>query len=94
MRDASCDLYLAKLGQWLAEQGNRMGEVPPADADLFEAGYIDSLGLIRLILFVETLRGAPVEGDLMRPQNFDSLHRIVQTFFTDATMPVGSACHA
>ena len=94
MTAASCDPYLARLGRWLSEHGNRAGEVPSGDANLFEAGYIDSLGLIRLILFVETLRGAPVEGHLMKPENFVSLHRIVQTCLVEVVPEPGATCHA
>lgn len=89
MDHANPDMPAMKLRRWIIESASRTddGALQP-DTNLLEEGYIDSLGLIGLILFVEQLRGAPIVGEQLSAQNFLSLRRIEQTFLA------GSAGHA
>lgn len=48
------------------------------DEDLLEQRIIDSLGLLRLVAFLENSQGIEIlDGDIV-PENFQSLNRIVQ----------------
>jgi acyl carrier protein len=79
----------AALRQWILDAGGHADDgMLQTDTHLVDAGYIDSLGLISLILHVERLRGAPIADAQMSMQNFVSIEKIEQTFFR------GSSAHA
>jgi acyl carrier protein len=97
---------ILKLRRWVIESSGRAddGGLHP-DSNLLEQGYVDSLGLISLILFVENLRGTPISENQMSVQSFISLRQIEKTFFADGapiatapdahhTVPSGSVEHA
>ena len=46
------------------------------DLDLIENGVIDSLGLLKVIAWIEDQFGISVEVDEMVPENFSSIERI------------------
>jgi hypothetical protein len=50
---------------------------------LFEAGIIDSLGIIDLLAFVEAAIGGPVPTRKVDMRYFGSVDRICQSFWTD-----------
>ena len=50
-------------------------DIPP-DLDLFASGVIDSLGLLKIIVWIERDRGVEVQIDEMVPENFSSITRI------------------
>ena len=54
------------------------GEQPTADASLIDSGYIDSMGILELLEFVEHTYGLSVPDDDIRPENFDSISGIAQ----------------
>jgi acyl carrier protein len=47
------------------------------DKSFLRNGILDSLGFVKLILFLETRCGVQVERKDISPANFDSLQRIV-----------------
>lgn len=49
-----------------------------ADEDLLEQGIIDSLGLMKLIVFLENSYGIVVMDEEVLPENFQNLTSIVK----------------
>jgi acyl carrier protein len=47
------------------------------DEDLLEQGIIDSLGLMKLISFMETTFGIKIDDEEVIPENFQSLSSMV-----------------
>lgn len=82
---------MASVKRWILESGGRIdGAALHADTNLLDEEYIDSLGLMSLILMIEQLRGAPIGEADMSAQNFLSLRQIEKTFFPAG----GGATHA
>jgi acyl carrier protein len=81
---ATPDKPILALRQWILESGSRVddGALQP-DTNLFEEDYIDSLGVMSLIVLVEQLRGAPINEKDMSVQNFVSLRQMEKTFFAE-----------
>jgi acyl carrier protein len=48
-----------------------------ADSDLLELRIIDSLGVLKLVLFLEQTFGIQLEDEDLIPENFQTLNRIV-----------------
>lgn len=72
----------AQLRRWIVDTGTR----PDADAltdasDIVGEGFLDSLGLMALISYVEELRERPLEEDELRMENFSCIDRIVEVLF-------------
>jgi len=79
------DSARTRLHQWILEQGSRRDpQGPPHDADLQQEGWIDSLGMMTLISFVEDLLGRELTEREMRMQNFVSIDSIVRALFAPA----------
>lgn len=79
------DSARAQLHQWIVEQGSRRDpQGPTGDADLQQEGWIDSLGLMTLIIHVEELLGRELTEREMRMQNFASIDSIVRALFAPA----------
>jgi acyl carrier protein len=71
-----------QLRKWVLDEGLKNdGEGPADDVDLMQEGFLDSLGLMGLIAFVEELRGKPLSDEEMRMENFTTINRIVKVFF-------------
>jgi len=49
-----------------------------ADEDLLEQGIIDSLGLMKLIAFMEETFSIKITDEEIVPENFQSLNRMVK----------------
>jgi acyl carrier protein len=105
MDHATPEKPICALRRWVIETAGRTddGALQP-DTDLMQEDYIDSLGLISLILIVEKLRGAPIDEKDMSAKNFVSLCQIQRIFFAgddnmpktgpDCSAPAGSIEHA
>ena len=52
------------------------GDIVGDDESLFEKGIIDSLGLIKLVSFLEERFNVQVEDDELIPDNFDTVKNI------------------
>lgn len=48
------------------------------DADLFEIGIIDSLGIMKLILFMEESFGIAINDEEIIPENFQTLNKMAK----------------
>ena len=48
-----------------------------SDEDLLEQGILDSIGIMKLIVFIEENLGIKVEDDEIIPDNFQSLNSMV-----------------
>ncbi len=73
-----------QIRKWVRDEGRRTDGDAADDADLMEDGYLDSLGLMSMIGYVEELRGRMMADEEMRMENFTSIKRIVKVFFTPA----------
>jgi acyl carrier protein len=70
------------LKNWVATNGRR-GRDDDVDGEelLMEAGVLDSLGMMSLISYVETLLGSEIPDELMSFDNFESIQKIHSVFF-------------
>jgi acyl carrier protein len=48
------------------------------DEDLLEKGIIDSIGIMKLILFIEETLGIKVDDEDIVPENFQTLNNMVK----------------
>jgi hypothetical protein len=69
-------------GPLIARHGARLVDVD-ASTPLFETGIIDSLGIIDLLLFVETMTGQQVPMRKVDMRFFGTVDRISNAFWTD-----------
>jgi acyl carrier protein len=53
------------------------------DTPLFEEGWIDSMKILKLIAFVETLTGREISDELVVMKNFRCVRTIVSTFASE-----------
>ena len=67
---------------WIKKHGNFQGsiEVSP-NLDLIDAGVLDSMKLLLLSVYVEELRGTPIEPSTLTLESFSSVKKIMETFF-------------
>jgi acyl carrier protein len=63
------------LSEIAADSGKQ--SVDP-DADLLEQRIIDSLGILKLVVFLEESHGIKVNDEDVIPENFQSLNSIVK----------------
>ena len=72
-----------KLRAWMAENGRSQSSAAQlTDATpLIEEGILSSVQVPDLILFIEDLRGRPVEMSELKPGAFRSIDAIVNGFF-------------
>jgi acyl carrier protein len=76
--ETSKDEGRALLRAWVSEHGQRPGAAALTDqADLLQEGFIDSLGLMELISYVEEVRGRALADADMRMEHFKSIDHIV-----------------
>ena len=71
----------AALRQWVLD---RNPDLPPEelsdDSPLIELRYLTSLQVADLLVFLEELRGAPVDPARLKPGVFRSINAIAQAF--------------
>jgi acyl carrier protein len=80
--DDRFDPPLVKLRQWIIDQGIRRDAAAlQPDTNLLKEGYLDSLALMGMIVYVEKLRGEALSEQQMSAQSFASLRNIEQAFF-------------
>ncbi len=77
-------IVLQGLMDWLATsaRGQNPGRVRE-DCLLMKEGYIDSLGMMSLISYVETLLNREIPDELMSFENFESVQKIMAVFFPE-----------
>jgi acyl carrier protein len=70
------------LRSWiLAHARGGAGQELRDDTPILDAGFLSSLDVVELVLFIENLRGAEVDVDAIEPEALTSLDTLVQTFF-------------
>jgi D-alanine--poly(phosphoribitol) ligase subunit 2 len=69
------DVLHNRVTRLLAEAMNL--EVPSADTDLFDAGLLDSLAFVELLVHLEREFGVTTSVDDLKADNFDSVAHIV-----------------
>jgi acyl carrier protein len=74
-----------RLERWLLalERNAALERIDP-DADLIDAGLLDSLEFVNLLLFVEELRGRPIRSSEIRLEAFRTLRTIHHTYLAGA----------
>lgn len=81
----------AALRTWIAE---RNPDVDPAeladDTPLIERRYLTSLQIADLMVFIESLRQAPIDPVVLRPGIFRSVDAICGSFFASPDRSDGS----
>lgn len=55
----------------------------PEDLNLVDAGIVDSLGLLRIVAFLEEEMGAVIEPEAMLPENLNSINAIMKLVAPD-----------
>ncbi|MBW3696754.1 phosphopantetheine attachment site [Vibrio sp. T187] len=65
---------------YLKNETKEKGITINLDTNLFEEGLIDSLGFVRLVLFVEELRGSAIDANDMDISNFETIKSISNKF--------------
>ncbi len=58
------------------QTGNANKEPIDPDADLFKKGLVDSMGMLRLVAFVEEEFGISVPEEELRPENFRTIRSV------------------
>jgi acyl carrier protein len=67
---------IEKLSKFLATEfstDNRKGAISP-DENLLTQGIIDSMGILKLVAFIENTFGIKISNDDILPENFQSLN--------------------
>jgi hypothetical protein len=71
------------LRSWVLDKAKNLdGSVLTDKTPLFEERYLRSLHLPELLLFIERLRGEPIEVDDLRPGDFRDIDTLVLRFCT------------
>lgn len=55
--------------------------IQPTD-NLYELGFIDSLNMVEVIIFLESMLGNPISIENFQIRNFYTMNSIFDTFFT------------
>lgn len=72
----TADIEAALLGYLETEVLRGRGETPKADDQLLESGLIDSMELMRLVMFIEEHFGVSVPDDRVLQANFETVRAI------------------
>lgn len=70
---------VAWINRRLAPPGIRVGPTTP----LFEGGLIDSIQILRLIAWTESVLGGRIPDEMIRMENFRNVSRIASTFIEE-----------
>ena len=73
------------LREWIVRTSGKVGVSDVADdTPILEKRIVKSLDLMDLILFLEELRGAPIDVEKLQPGVFRSIDAIWKNFFEAA----------
>lgn len=70
------------LSEWILDRSgmeDRSSFTPTSK--VIDDGYLTSLDVVELILFIEDLRGEEVDVDALEPESFTSVESMIATFF-------------
>ena len=78
----SGDQIRKQLRDWVLRNGKTGGLIDiEDDTPILESRIISSVQVMDLILFMEHLRGDPVQPNSIRPGSFTSINAIFESFF-------------
>ena len=78
------DEFIARTVDWLNRRVAPEGVTVDADTRLFDAGVVDSLGILRLIAWTERAIGRRIADREVRMDRFVSVRAIAESFVTTA----------
>jgi acyl carrier protein len=87
---SNADVLHNRITKLLADAMNL--EVPSADTDLFEAGLIDSLAFVELLVHLEREFGVTTSVDDLKVDNFDSVTHIADYVTARTAEVLAEAC--
>ncbi len=70
--NVTADLKKHIISRYLQGDGSKLND----DESLFESGILDSLGVLRLVSFLEERFGVRVKDEELVPENFETLNRL------------------
>ena len=79
------DQLILALKTWIIQHSSdskNRSQLSPED-NLINDGWINSLQIIELLSYIETLKGSPIDVSKLTHQNFKSIHSIINTIFTE-----------
>ena len=74
--------FIARTVEWLNRRVAPEGVTVDADTPLFDAGVVDSLGILRLIAWTERAIGRRIDDREVRMDRFASVRLIAENFVT------------
>ncbi|MCW8206078.1 acyl carrier protein [Verminephrobacter aporrectodeae subsp. tuberculatae] len=72
--------FIEQIRNFIATRAKVQPQVIQADTPLIDSGYVDSLLLTELILFVEDLLGCNIDIDDFRISKFETIESIYQNY--------------
>jgi len=73
------------LSEWILDRArvkDRSGFTPTTQ--IIDDGFLTSLDVVELILFIEDLRGEEVDVDALEPESFSNVDALMTVFFPAA----------
>jgi acyl carrier protein len=73
------------MRQWILDHSKSAARYPLNDqTQILEQGFLTSLDVVELVLFLEELRGAEIEADDIDPEVFACVDSLWNAFFARA----------
>lgn len=67
-----------KIEKYIKERALENNVVVDASTNLYEAGVLDSMGIILLLVFIDETLGIKLNADSLDAENFQSIDEIVK----------------
>ena len=77
------DEFITRTVEWLNRRVAPDGVIVDADTRLFDAGVVDSLGILRLIAWTERAIGRRIADREIRMDRFATVRSIAENFVTE-----------
>jgi acyl carrier protein len=74
----------AQLRNWVVLHAKRPVAELSDETRIIDEGILSSLDVVELVLYIESLRGAPIDPDALDPHAFTTVSALYQTFFRAA----------
>jgi 2-isopropylmalate synthase len=74
------------LRDFLAQLSGRRSESIDVDTDLIESGIVDSIGMLELFAFLESLTGGPIDDYRISLDGLRSVRRILEGVVADVAV--------
>jgi|LauGreDrversion4_2_1035121.scaffolds.fasta_scaffold05087_3 acyl carrier protein len=79
MKKKDFDMNSSIIRKTIIDYFNNLGKTPGEDDDLFEKNFIDSMGLIEMITFIDQEIQVEISQEEMKIENFRTINDIVKT---------------